>query len=52
MLYNKYPRSRYFKTWDTTNFVRADSERLAAPQVLFFLLLLGAFGVGEDFVGH
>jgi hypothetical protein len=41
-----------FRTWDTTNPVRADSERLAAPQVLFFLFLDGLLGVGEDFVGY
>jgi len=42
------PRSRCFETWETTNLLRADSERLAAPQVLLFLFLHGALGVGED----
>ena len=31
--------------------LRAESEQLAAPQVLFFLFFDGALGVGEDFVG-
>jgi hypothetical protein len=46
------PRSRCFETWDTTDLLRAGSERLAAPQVLFFLFFYGAFGVDQDFVGH
>jgi hypothetical protein len=41
-----------FETWETTNLVRANSERLAAPQVLFFLFLHRPLGVGEDFIGH
>jgi hypothetical protein len=35
-----------FETRDATNLVRAGSERLAAPQVLFFLFFDGALGVG------
>ncbi len=39
-----------FETWETTNLVRANSERLAAPQCLLFLLFHRPFGVGQDFV--
>jgi hypothetical protein len=35
-----------------TNTARADSERLAAPQVLLFFFFHGPFGVGQDFVGY
>jgi hypothetical protein len=47
-----YPRSRCSVTWEATILVREDSERLAAPQVLFFLFLHRPLCVGQDFVGY
>jgi hypothetical protein len=41
-----------FETWETTNPVRADSERLPHRRWLLFLFLHGPLGVGEDFVGY
>ena len=40
-----------FETWETTNLLRADSERLLHA-MLFFLFFHWPFGVGQDFFGY